>query len=158
MLRMGASPQKLAWSIAAGVLVGINPMLGTTTLLCLAVAFIFRLNVAASQLINHIVYPFELLLVVPFIHLGSHIFRTEPMPLSPGSLLHDARTHPIALTRQLWLWEWHAWVVWLAIALVATPLLALVLTPLLKWLLLRGEREVCTTRPAANQSTTPTVS
>lgn len=152
LLKMGASPQRLAWSIAAGVLVGINPMLGTTTLLCLAVAFVFRLNVAASQLINHLMYPFELLLVVPFIHLGSRIFHTEPMPLTPALLLHAARTHPIALTRQLWLWEWHALLVWLAVALIAMPFLALLLTPPLRRLLLRGDRDVCATLPVAHRS------
>src|SRR5207253_4599020 len=55
LLRMGASPEKLAWSIAVGVLIGINPILGSTTILCLALAFVFRLNVAASQVGNHIV-------------------------------------------------------------------------------------------------------
>jgi hypothetical protein len=48
-----------------------------------------------------------------------------------------ARKAPLALTRQLWLWEWHALVVWAAISLLAAPLLALVLTPILKRLLSR---------------------
>lgn len=140
LLRMGTSPEKLAWSIAAGIMVGINPMLGTTTILCLSVAFVFRLNVAASQLANHVMYPFELLLVIPFIHLGSRIFHTAPLPLSPTSLFHAARQNPIALTRQLWLWEWHAWLVWAAAALVLIPLLALTLTPLFRRLLRRVNR------------------
>ena len=112
LLRMGASPEKLAWSIAAGLLIGINPILGSTTILCLAVAFIFRLNVAASQLGNHIVYPLELILVIPFIHVASRIFHTAPMPLSANELLHAAREHPFDLSRQLWLWEWHAFLLW----------------------------------------------
>jgi len=140
LLRMGASPQKLAWSIAIGLLIGINPVIGSTTVLCLAVAFFFRLNVAASPLGNHVVYPLQLLLVVPFIRLGSRVFHTAPMPLSAKALLDAARTSPIALTRQLWLWEWHAFVVWAAIAFVAIPVFALALTPLLQRLLVRVER------------------
>ena len=134
---MGASPEKLAWSIAAGLLIGINPILGSTTLLCLALAFIFRLNVAASQLGNHIVYPLELLLIIPFIHAASRIFRTEPMPLSANQLLNAARAHPVDLTRQLWLWEWHAFVLWAAIAIITIPIIALTLTPILRRLLNR---------------------
>jgi uncharacterized protein (DUF2062 family) len=137
---MGASPQKLAWSIAIGLLIGINPILGSTTLLCLAAASIFRLNLAASQLANHIVYPLELILVIPFIHVASRIFHTAPMPLSASELLHAAREHPLDLTRQLWLWEWHAFLLWAAIAAVAIPLFALALTPLLRKLLVRVER------------------
>jgi hypothetical protein len=62
LLRMGATPERLAWSIAAGVLIGINPVLGSTTVLAIAVASVFRLNYVASQVGNHLVYPLELLL------------------------------------------------------------------------------------------------
>jgi uncharacterized protein (DUF2062 family) len=137
LLRMGATPEKLAWSIAAGILIGINPILGSTTILCLAVAFVFRLNVAASQIGNHVVYPLELLFIIPFINLASRVFNTEPMPLSPSELFRAAREHPIDLTRRLWLWEWHAFLLWAILAAVAIPILALLLTPILRRLLVR---------------------
>jgi uncharacterized protein (DUF2062 family) len=134
---MGASHEKLAWSIAAGLLIGINPILGSTTVLCLAVAFALRLNVAASQLANHIVYPLELILIIPFIHTASRIFHTAPMPLSASELLHVAREHPLTLARQLWLWEWHALLLWAVLAIVAVPAIAIALTPILRRLLKR---------------------
>ena len=137
LLRRGATPQKLAWSLAAGVFIGINPVLGSTTLLCLALAFIFRLNIAASQLTNHLAYPFQLLLVIPFIRFGCRLFHTAPMPLSAAQLVHAARTTPIALVRQLWLWESHALVLWAILAIILTPALALALTPILSRLLIR---------------------
>jgi uncharacterized protein (DUF2062 family) len=139
LLRMGASPKKLAWSIAVGLLIGINPILGSTTVLCLAVAFVLRLNIAASQVGNHVVYPLQLILIIPFIRLASRVFGTAPMPLSANELLHAAREHPIALSRQLWLWEWHAFVLWAIFAAIAIPLIALALTPLLRRLLKRVE-------------------
>jgi hypothetical protein len=135
LLRMGASPEKLAWSIAAGLLIGINPILGSTTILCLALAVVFRLNVAASQLGNHIVYPLELILVIPFIRIASRVFHTAPMPLSANELLHAAREHPLALSHQLWQWEWHAFLLWAAIAAVSIPIIALAITPPLRLLL-----------------------
>jgi hypothetical protein len=137
LLRMGATPRTLAWSIAAGVLIGINPVVGSTTLLCLAAAFSFRLNVVASQIANHASFPLELALVVPFIRLGSRVFHTAAMPLSPRLFLEAARRTPLALTREIWLWEWHAFVVWAAVSAVAAPLIALGLTPILRLLLTR---------------------
>jgi hypothetical protein len=132
---MGASPEKLAWSIAVGLLIGINPILGSTTILCLALAFIFRLNVAASQLGNHVVYPLQFILIIPFIRAASRIFHTAPMPLSANELLHAAREHPLALSRQLWQWEWHAFILWAATAIIAIPIVALAITPVLRLLL-----------------------
>ncbi len=137
LLRMGATPETLAWSIAVGLLVGINPVIGTTTILCLGLTTIFRLNVVASQIANHAMFPLELALVIPFIRLGSWAFHTRPMPLSAHTFLLEARTEPLALTRQLWVWEWHALVLWAGIALVATPLIAMALKPLLRRLLAR---------------------
>ena len=132
LLRMGATPRSLAWSIAAGVTIGINPVVGSTTLLCLAVSLRFRLNVIATQIANHAMFPFELALVVPFIRLGSRVFGTAAMPLAPRVFQQMARNAPLALTRLLWMWVWHAFVLWAAIALVAAPLLALAITPLLR--------------------------
>ena len=99
----------------------------------------FRLNLAASQLANHIVYPLELLLVIPFIHIASRIFHTAPIPFSAGQLARLARKHPFDLIRQLWQWEWHAFMLWIALAAIAIPIVALVLTPLLRKLLVRVE-------------------
>jgi hypothetical protein len=137
---MGATPRTLAWSIALGMMIGLNPVIGTTTLLCLAVAGCFRLNVVASQIANHAMFPVEVALVLPFIRLGSRVFHTAAMPLSPRLFMQAARTAPIALTRQLWMWEWHALAVWAAIAVVAAPLIAVGLTPLLERMLGRIQR------------------
>lgn len=147
---MGATPRKLAWSIAAGVVIGINPLIGTTTILCLAAAGCFRLNLVASQIANHAMFPLELALVIPFLRLGARVFHTAQMPLSPHLFLLAARTAPIALTRQLWLWEWHALVLWAAIAVLFAPLLALALTPLLRRLLRRIQRHEYPILPIAD--------
>ena len=140
LLRMGATPRSLAWSIAAGALIGINPVIGSTTLLSLAVTFRFRLNVVATQIANHAMFPLELALVVPFIRLGSRVFHTAAMPLAPRLFVEEARTAPLLLTRHLWMWVWHAFVLWAAMALVAAPLLALAITPLLERLHARVRR------------------
>jgi uncharacterized protein (DUF2062 family) len=137
LLRRGASPKRLAWSVSVGLLIGINPVLGTTTVLCFAVAMLLRLNIAASQLANHVVYPLQLLLVVPFLQLGSYVFHTEPLPFSAKVLLTAIRRDPMEFGRKIWRWEWHAFLTWTAIAIVLVPLIALALTPLFRKLSVR---------------------
>ncbi len=135
LLRMGASPRKLAWSLAVGVAVGINPLLGSTTLVCLVVAFCLRLNLVASQITNHLVYPLQLAMFFVFLDLGDRVFRTGKLPLGREALLAGMRHHPLMTTRMLWMWEWHALVVWSVVALLGTPILVALLTPALKGLL-----------------------
>ncbi len=144
LLRLGTSPERLAWSLAVGLVIGINPVLGSTTVACLAVAFLLRLNLLASQITNHLVYPLQLFLLIPFLRLGTRVFHAPTIPLSPGQVLHVARTHPIELTRRLWVWESHALLPWLFFAVLAAPLLALLLTPVLRRLHARvGGSPVC---------------
>lgn len=140
LLRMGTSPRELAWSIAAGMLIGISPAVGTTTLICLGAELLFRLNVVASQIANHAMMPVELMLVIPFIRFGSRVFHTTAMPLEPRVFFHAAGSTPLELVRQMWLWEWHAFVVWAGIAVVGAPLVALALTPLLERMRARIQR------------------
>lgn len=140
LLRMGASPERLAWSIAVGLAIGINPLLGSTTLVCMAVAVVFRLNLAASQLANHAMYPVQIVLVVPFLQLAARVFHAGRLPFSAKTLYAEARAHPIDLIAQLWTWEWHALVVWGALAVVLVPVAANLLCPVLQRLLKRVEQ------------------
>ena len=137
LLRMGASPRRLAWSLAIGLAVGINPLLGSTTVACLIVAFGLRLNLVASQITNHLVYPLQLALFVVFMDAGDRLFLTGGLPLDRHELLEAMRHHPLSTTRMLWSWEWHALIVWLLFALLLTPVAVAILTPLLRGLLVK---------------------
>ena len=141
LLRIGASPRGLAWALAVGIVIGVNPLLGSTTLLALAAAGCFRLNVVASQVGNHAVYPLELLLFPVWVKLGSLVFGTPGLPLERHELMDAVRHHPWATTRALWMWEWHATVVWAVVAVVAAPLLQMILRPVLARMLDRLHHE-----------------
>ena len=128
LLRVGATPKRLAWSLALGCVVGVNPLLGSTTLLCLLLAWIFRLNLIASQITNHLMYPLEIGLFFFFIRIGDEVFHTGRLPLDSHALLEGVRHHPIETTRELWAWEWHALLIWVVLAAVAAPLIAFAFT------------------------------
>lgn len=50
LLQQGVSAERLALCVAIGVVVGNIPILGTSTLLCAAIALLFRLNLPAMQI------------------------------------------------------------------------------------------------------------
>ncbi len=123
LLRIGATPEKLAWSLAVGAVIGVNPLLGSTTVLALAAAPLLGLNFVALQLGNHLMYPLELILFPVFVRAGSWVFGTAALPMEMHELLGAAKAHPWDTTRLLWRWEWHAVVVWAGFAVVITPVL-----------------------------------
>lgn len=76
-LKQGTSPHKLAISISLGFVLGLFPMLGVTTFVGFAISFVFKLNVAAIQLVNYLMYPVQIALIIPFIKIGSWLFGTD---------------------------------------------------------------------------------
>jgi uncharacterized protein (DUF2062 family) len=144
-IRGGVTPRRLAWSLALGMVIGINPSVGLTTLLVVMLAWTLGLNQIASQIGAHSVTPLHLLLFVPFIELGVHLFHTRRLPLSRQQIEHLSH-HPWRLIRNIWQWEWHALIVWGLVAAVAMPLLAWYIRRALV-LLMRRHRTLVRSRP-----------
>ena len=148
LLRGGVTPRRIAWSLALGMAVGINPSVGITTLLVVLLAWIFGLNQVASQIGTHMVAPLHVLLLIPFIQAGVYLFHTRRLPMTRKQLEHLSH-HPFRLFHAIWQWEWHALVVWAIVAGIATPLLAMYLRRALV-LLMRRHRALLYTRTAAH--------
>lgn len=69
----GFTPGRIALILALGLVLGIFPVFGVPTLLCAAVAIVFRLNLAAIQIVNQACSPLQYLLLVPLARLGGGI-------------------------------------------------------------------------------------
>ncbi len=123
LLTQGITPEKIALSLAFGIGLGIFPVLGSTTVLCAAAAWIFQLNLPAIQLVNYLIYPMQLFLLVPFIRMGEKLFRVEPMQLSLAQIMAMVRSDPSHAISTLWLVELHAISAWL---LIGSPAIFLI--------------------------------
>lgn len=81
-LRQGITPEKLALTLALGVVLGSFPILGAATLLCTVAAAVLRLNQPVIQVVNQAAYPLQLALLIPHYRAGEWLFRSPPVPLS----------------------------------------------------------------------------
>ncbi len=126
VMRGGVTPKRLAWSLALGVVVGINPTVGVATLLVVIVAWACGLSKLASLVGVHVATPLHLLLFIPFIQIGVYLFHTGKLPMDRKQIEHLSH-HPWRLFHEIWLWEWHALIVWGVVAAVLMPVLAIFL-------------------------------
>lgn len=122
LLRQGLSPEQLALTVALGVAVGLVPLPGAITTLGALVALRLRLNMAAIQLVSHMMTPLQLLLLVPLLRQGARLWgnvQAEDLSLAHVRYLfaHDWR----AALQLLWRAEVGAIALWL---LAAVPLVA----------------------------------
>jgi uncharacterized protein (DUF2062 family) len=56
----GRSPATIALILAVGLVLGVFPVYGLPTVLCVAAALVLRLNFSAVQIINQLVSPLQL--------------------------------------------------------------------------------------------------
>lgn len=87
LIRQGISPERIFLGVACGIVLGVFPVLGSTTILSGLAAVIFRLNLPALQLVNYLVYPLQIIILMPFFHLGGLLFQVEPVPLSAQEII-----------------------------------------------------------------------
>jgi hypothetical protein len=132
LLRQGVTPEKLALSIAIGTVLGVSPILGMTTALAFLICYLFRLNPVAMQLMNYVMYPLQIILLIPFIRAGEILFHEAHLRLTGTQIqqmLHNDFTFALRL---LWTAIWHAVTVWALVAPVAAFILYVILTPVLR--------------------------
>jgi len=132
LLRQGVTPEKLAFSLALGVVISVFPALGWTTALCVVAALIFRLNLPAIQLMNYFMYPAQIGLLLPLFRLGEKLFRAPHLPISIPGIYRMAHANLWGAVKFLWSTTWHAIVVWAVLAPLLTMLLYFVLVPVFR--------------------------
>lgn len=88
-LMQGANPHGLALSVAAGVVIGVFPIFGATTILAAAVGAALRLNQPTLQATNYLMAPFQLLLIPVFLLAGERICGAPPLTLNPATLVRE---------------------------------------------------------------------
>ncbi|MCX5756030.1 MAG: DUF2062 domain-containing protein [Gemmatimonadetes bacterium] len=90
-LRQGITPEKISLTIALGLVLGVFPILGATTILCGLAAVRLGLNQPIIQLVNYVAYPLQLLALIPFYRAGETLFRQPHLPLSIPMLIERFR-------------------------------------------------------------------
>jgi len=129
-LSQGISPSRLALTLALGLAIGCIPVFGISTLLCAALALALRLNLPAIQAANYAVMPIQLLLIFPFVRLGSWLFASGHVNALRASTPPHAAS--LAFVQQFGALAVQAMLAWVILAIPAVILLTAAFTPLLR--------------------------
>ena len=139
-LKQGATPTRLSWSLAVGVVVGCFPVFGMTTVLGVAAGVALRLNHVAIQVGNYAAGPLQFAFMVPLMELGDLVAGTDSLPLSATALREQFRADAVEFLRLSWTSVWHACLAWAVLAGPATGVLGVVLRPVVGHLAARWAR------------------
>jgi uncharacterized protein (DUF2062 family) len=135
LLKAGLSPGSLALTAALGVALGVAPTVGFTTIICTAVALRLRLNVAAIQLVCHVLSPVQLILLLPLLRWGAAILGQgeKVANLTLTQIRHMISTDGwTSVVQLLWRAELGALLLWALAAVPTTAALYFGLRPLFR--------------------------
>ena len=118
--------------MAFGIALGLFPIFGTTTLLCVVVAVVLRLNHPAIQVANQLMYLVQLPLIVVFIRIGESLLGVAPIPFSATLMAAELRANPSSLVQRFGMAGLHGIVGWAVVAPVVVGLAYAILLPLLR--------------------------
>lgn len=131
-LKQGITPEKLAITVSLGTLVALFPVPGTTTALCAGIALWLRLNMPAIQFVNYVLWPLQLLLIIPFIKAGEWMIGWVHLPLSLAEIQTLFETDWLEGIRVLWRSLLQGVIVWLVVSIPASALAYIILLPVFR--------------------------
>ena len=139
-LTHGTSPDRIGWTIALGMVVGVFPIMGSTTLVCLLIGWLLRLNQPVLHVFRAVVYPLHLALILIFIRLGERLYGAPLISFSIPQLIGKFKDSPLQFARDFGMAAWHGVSAWLLIAPVAAVLIKMAAMPALRKLSLSLKR------------------
>ncbi len=77
LFKQGLTPKQLALSLVVSALISIFPIFGIATLVLTAIAIPLKLNLPIMIVLSYVIEPLKLLLIIPFINIGSSVFGIE---------------------------------------------------------------------------------
>lgn len=72
-LMQDLSPENVALLLTVGLVLGIFPIYGFPTALCILASMVARVNFPALQIVNQLSWPLQIAMLAPFARLGSRI-------------------------------------------------------------------------------------
>ncbi len=136
-LTQGITPEKIALTLAVGSAFALFPILGTTTILCLIVGIILRLNQPIIQIVNALCTPLHLPVIYGMVRLGNILFKVPYSHVGIRMMNHMLWDDPKEFFEKFGLTAVHAIVAWAAIAPFWMVIVYLLALPVLREVHLR---------------------
>jgi uncharacterized protein (DUF2062 family) len=129
-LTQGITPEKIALTFAVGSACALFPILGTTTVLCIAAAIVLRLNQPLIHVLNQLLWPAHIPVMYGCIRLGETLFGAPRISFDVVQMTGLFWHAPGDFLRQFGATALHAVVAWCLLAPVFGLIIYAVTLPL----------------------------
>ncbi len=152
LLTQGITPSKVALTLAVGSAVAMFPILGTTTLLCILVGVLCRMNQPVILLVNGVLTPLHLPMIFVFLKLGAALFGMPYAHVGIRMMNHMFWDDPHEFWLRFGTSAFHAIVAWAIVAPIWTGVVYSVALPACREIARRGLRAPAACEPVADEA------
>lgn len=131
-LTQGATPEKLAQSVSAGILIGCFPLLGFTTGLAALSGFLFKLNHIVVQTTHYMLYPVQIILIPVYIHVVNLIIPVGNVPIRPDLIIEAFSKDWVQFLKDYSLIGLYAVILWAIVSSILIFILPKLFLPMIK--------------------------
>lgn len=118
----GLTAEKLALSITIGIVSGIFPVIGATTLLSLLLTMLFRQNLFVVQSVQWIMALVQILLIIPFMQLGALILNQQTVQISMQQINLAFQPGVLSGLKTIGIFHLYAILTWIILSIPASAL------------------------------------
>jgi uncharacterized protein (DUF2062 family) len=116
----GVTPENLAFSITIGIVAGLFPVIGATTLISLLLTMLFRQNLIIVQSVQWILGLVQILLIIPFMQFGAFLLNQKVLPVSMAQINHAFQPGLIAGIKTVGIFHLYGILTWTILAIPAS--------------------------------------
>lgn len=115
--KQGFSSETLALSVSIGIIGGAFPVFGFATYVCLLLTFVFKQNIIIVQVANWLVYPLQILLIIPFMKLGNSIITGGELAITMQQVVIAFQSGLLNGIREIGIISLYGIIAWMAVAI-----------------------------------------
>lgn len=136
-LKKGTTPEKITQSVLGGALIGIFPLIGTTTALSALAASVFKLSHVVIQSVNYLMYAVQILMIPVYVKVVSMIFDVGDVPIRPDLIVEKFSAGPMQFIKDYGMVGVYAVILWM----IASAILYTIFYPIILKIVLKIKRK-----------------
>jgi len=119
----GLTPEKIAFSLTLGIVSGLFPVIGMTTVLSIGLTILFRQNLLIVQSVQWILALVQIVLIIPFMRFGAFLLNHNVVHITMKQINHAFQPGMISGIKTLGVFHLYGIFTWIILAIPASAIL-----------------------------------
>jgi hypothetical protein len=115
--KAGLTPEKIAFSLTLGIISGIFPVIGMTTLLSVGLTFLFRQNLLIVQSVQWLLSLVQIFLIIPFMQFGAYLLNNNVVHITMKQINHAFQPGMVSGIKTLGVFHLYGIFTWIILAI-----------------------------------------